>query len=70
MKLYVVHLPGTHTYAEVRDSAKKVDPYGIITVVNEGRSFEFQNKIGADEVARVFGGKIDTIEYDVSKLYK
>lgn len=70
MKLYVVHLPGVHSYVEVRDAAKKVDPYGIITVVNEGRSFEFQNKIGADEVARIFEGKIDVIEYDVKDLMK
>ena len=70
MKLYVVHVPGVRTYAEIRDASKWVDPYGVITVVNEGRSFEFENKIGADEVARVFDGQVDVIEYDINKLYK
>ena len=70
MKLYVVSLPGIRTFPEVRDVAKKVDPYGIITVVNEGRSFEFQNKIGADEVARVFEGVVEVVEFDVTSLYK
>lgn len=70
MKLYVVTLPETRTFVEVRTVAKKVDPYGVITVVNEGRSFEFQNKIGADEVVRVFDGQTEIIEYDVKKLFK
>ena len=69
MKLYVVNLPIVRTFPEVRDAAKKVDPYCIITKVDE-RTFEFQSKIGADEVARVFDGVIEIIEYDVKKLMK
>jgi hypothetical protein len=69
MKLYVVSLPIVREFAEVRNAAKKVDPYGIVTEVIPGRSYEFQNKIGADEVARVFEGSVDTIEYDITNLY-
>lgn len=70
MKLYVVHLPGVHTFVEVRETSKKVDPYGVVTMVNEGRSFEFQNKIGAEEVSRVFGGQVDVIEYNIKEIMK
>lgn len=70
MKLYVVTLPIVHEYAEIRDAAKSVDPYGIVTVVESGRKFEFQNKLGADEVSRRFDGLVETIEYNIKDLYK
>lgn len=70
MKLYVVHLPVSRPFSEVRDNAKRVSPYCMVTVVNEGRSFEFQDELAAKEVARVFDGKIDIIEYDVKSLMK
>ena len=70
MKLYVVRPQERKTYLEVRDVAKKVDPYCIITVVESGQAFEFQSKLAADEVVRVMGGSMDTIEYDIRDLMK
>ena len=71
MKLYNVKLPTIEPFDKVRSVVKKVDAFAVVSVDNnDAFSFSFQSKVAADEVARVFGGAIDVIEYDITKLLK
>jgi hypothetical protein len=69
MKLYIVTVPG-RTYKEVLDVAKQADTYAIITVVEKDKSYEFQSKLAADNVAKTFEGSTEVIEYDIKNIMK
>jgi hypothetical protein len=68
MKLFKVTLPKEVSFVDVRETAKKVDPYVIVTVVAKDRIYEVQDKLVADELVRVYNGKVELIEYDVRDL--
>jgi hypothetical protein len=68
MKLYVVAFTETVSFVDVRDEAKKVDPLCVVTVVEEGKSYEFQDELPAQCVADMFGGEVNVIEYDIKEL--
>ena len=69
MKLYAISLPNAN-FREVHSVAKNVDPYALVSV-NEGTDvYEFQSKLAADEVARVFNAEIKVIEYNIKDLMK
>jgi hypothetical protein len=68
MKLYIVTLPESKSFAEVLEEVKKVDPLSIFTVVEKDKVYEFQDKVPANKVAEVFNGSVKIIEYDIKEL--
>ena len=62
MKCFIVRLPKPVAYKEVRCVSEKVDPVSIITMIDSNTVYEFQNEVGAEKVAKVFGGKIEMFD--------
>ena len=69
MKLYVVTLSEQVPYVRVRDVASRIDTDSMITVIEHNKMYEFQNEKVADTIARVFNGIVESVEYDINKLY-
>jgi hypothetical protein len=71
MKLYNVKLPTIESFNQVRAVAKRADAFAIVSVDNnDAYSFGFQSKIAAEAVASAFNGTVETIDYDVTKIFK
>lgn len=70
MKLYIVNLEKPVPYIKVREVAKKIEPLATVNVVEKDKIYEFQSKVVAIEVATVFDGEIDIIEYDITDILK
>jgi len=71
MKLYVITFKEDQVFTEVRNAGKKGDPNAVVTVNRDTglKVFEVQSERAAHTITKELGGKVEIIEYDITKIY-